>query len=157
MTSNNVVVESRCASRRWPAFQVKSPWLNLQRYLLTAGPFSFQRCHPSRRTQARIKNCKLFGSNESKLLYTAHMDVATYEPSKLGRAVHVVYSTAGLCVRLRNEQSRQNKSVQKWANNKSMPRSIDRYTRPGVRKPLFFSLSCSFHRFRVIELESFWQ
>jgi len=86
----------------------------------------------------------------------------TYEPSKLGRAVHVVYSTAALCVGLRNEYSRQ-KSVQKWATNKFMPPSTaiggPEYTigGPEYASRFFFSLSCSFHRFCVIQLESFWQ
>ena len=126
--------------------------------LFTPEPFSFQRCHPSRRTQARIKNCKLFGSNESKLLYTAHMDVATYEPSKLGRAVHVVYSTAGLCVRLRNEYSQDKTKVFKSGLTTNL--CLDRSTAirgPECASRFFFSLSCSFHRFRVIQLESFWQ
>ena len=36
-------------------------------------------CQPSRRTHARIKNCKFFGPNESKsLFYSAHMYVCVY-------------------------------------------------------------------------------
>ena len=46
MTSNTVVVESHCPANVLLASQVKWPWLNLYCYLLTARPFSFQRCYP---------------------------------------------------------------------------------------------------------------
>ena len=75
-----------------------------------------------------------------------------YEPSKLGWAVHVVYSTAALCVRLRT--SSQDKKVFK-VGYQQIYALINRYMWPGVCKPLFFFVLLLSYKFCVIQLQFF--
>ena len=125
------------------ASQVKSPRLNVWPYLLTAGPFSFQRCQPSQRTHTRIiKNCQLFGLKKSKSFFMAHVHVRMHKPTQLGQ-VFMLYKALLLFVCRLEMSSHDKKICSKVSHtNKFMPRQ-SHCTQLGIYEMLFFGFLLS--------------